>query len=150
MNNSLKISTTSEELIKQKKYDSIPFRIEFIKELLNGNKLDPMIKFDNYETEQMANDITCIANKKIYNFNKIITQIGGKLLYMKSGTTGHTFKGICKPNPNININYAVKIVAYPIKEKYGDLNDAKRPENAELLMIRLLSHFVIHRQTPSG
>ena len=44
-------------------------------------------------------------------------------------------------------NYAVKVVAYP-KEKYGDLYNSKRPENAELMMIKLLSFFVINKQTP--
>ena len=48
----------------------------------------------------------------------------------------------------VNINYAVKVVAYPKKEKYGDLNDVRRPENAELMMIRLLSYFVVKKQTP--
>jgi serine/threonine protein kinase len=45
-------------------------------------------------------------------------------------------------------NYAVKIVAYPKKENYGDMFNPKRPENAELLMIKLLSLFVINKQTP--
>ena len=47
-----------------------------------------------------------------------------------------------------NVNYAVKVVAYPRREKYGDMNDIRRPENAELMMIRLLSYFVIKKQTP--
>lgn len=134
--------------------DSIPFRIDFIKELLNGNKIKPMIDYDGHELEKMVathnhdidkkcTDIRCVLNKKTYNFNKIITNIGGKLLYIKSGTTGHTFKGIYGDK-----TYAVKIVGYPKKEKYGDMNDVKRPENAELLIIRLLSYFVINRQTP--
>ena len=154
-----KLNSTSEEFANQKKVDSIPFRIEFIKELLTGNKIDPMIEFDYCETEKMithnnhsidkqCTDIRCILNKKTYDFNKVINKIGGKLLYVKSGTTGHTFKGICDPNSDVKINYAVKIVAYPKKEKYGDINDAKRPENAELLIIRLLSYFVVNRHTP--
>ena len=159
MLNNQKSNSTSEEFAKQKNVDSIPFRIEFIRDLLIGNKIDPMIEFDYCDTEKMithhnhsineeCTDIRCMLNKKTYDFNKVITKIGGKLLYIKSGTTGHTFKGICNPNSDININYAVKIVAYPKKEKYGDINDAKRPENAELLIIRLLSYFVINRQTP--
>jgi hypothetical protein len=46
------------------------------------------------------------------------------------------------------INYAVKIVAYPKKENYGSINDSTRPENAELMMIKLLSYFIVNRQTP--
>ena len=41
-------------------------------------------------------------------------------LYIKSGSTGHTFKGVY-PNMDRKPNYAVKIVAYPKKEKYGDM-----------------------------
>ena len=46
------------------------------------------------------------------------------------------------------INYAVKIVAYPRTEMYGDMFNVKRPENVELLMISLLSYFVKKGQTP--
>jgi serine/threonine protein kinase len=138
------INTSSNEEIKnQKIIDSIPFRIEFIKELLKDKNLDPMIS-----TNIDSDNINKIMDKKKFNFNKIITEIGGKLLYIKSGTTGHTFKGICKPNNDININYAVKVVAYPKKERYGNIDDAKRPENAELLIIKILSDFVIKKQTP--
>ena len=49
---------------------------------------------------------------------------------------------------NDSYNYAVKVVAYPKKENYGDMYNIKRPENTELLMIRLLSYFVINKQTP--
>jgi hypothetical protein len=42
----------------------------------------------------------------------------------------------------------VKVVAYPKKEKYGSINDTRRPENAELMMIKLLSYFIVNRQTP--
>jgi serine/threonine protein kinase len=145
-------------MISTKNIDSIPYRIEFIKELVGGGEIEPMIEYDHCETEKMiihknhdknipCTDIRCMLNKKTYNFQKIITQIGGKLLYIKSGTTGHTFKGIYN-NSNKSINYAVKIVAYPKKEKYGNPFYSKRPENAELLLIKLLSYFVINKQTP--
>lgn len=144
---------------KERKYDTIPFRLDFIKELLNGKKLDPMINFDSQETESFLNaggvdieedehDSRYVLNKKIHDFYKVINEIGGKLLYVKSGTTGHTFKGIVTPESGVNINYAVKVCAYPKREKYGDMNDIRRPENAELMMIRLLSYFVVKKQTP--
>ena len=161
---------------KDRKYDTIPFRLEFIKELLEGKKLDPMIDFNNCETENFITPIKSsklsdngssgngspingyyedniidtrnVLNKKLHNFYKVINQIGGKLLYIKSGTTGHTFKGIVSPESGVNINYAVKVVAYPKREKYGDMNDIRRPENAELMMIRLLSYFVVKKQSP--
>lgn len=139
--------------------DTIPFRINFIRALLNGNKLESLINLDSCETESFINppdtssdeydkhDTRFILNKKSLNFYKIINQIGGKLIYKKSGTTGHAFQGCIKYN-NEEFNYAVKVVAYPKKEKYGLLNDIKRPENAELYMLRVLSYFVLKRQTP--
>ncbi len=154
---------------KERKYDTIPFRLDFIKDLLEGKKLDPMVDFDNCETENFinpgnfnsgcsssnsagssytGNDTRYILDKKLHNFYEIINQIGGKLMYIKSGTTGHTFKGIVSPESGVNINYAVKVVAYPKRERYGDMYDIRRPENAELMMIRLLSYFVIKKQSP--
>ncbi len=168
-NNNKKISSQSQSEMGDKKYDTIPFRLEFIKELLNGKNLDPMIDVDANNTEYFTNpngyknmqdnnnnndgdeqsqDTTYILNKKIHDFYKVINQIGGKLMYIKSGTTGHTFRGITSPESGLNISYAVKVVAYPKREKYGNMNDISRPENAELMMIRLLSYFVVKRQTP--
>jgi hypothetical protein len=141
--------------------DSIPFRINFIKELLDAKELKPLVNFDITETEnfigknavnsdgsdEKSHDTRNSLNKRLHDFNNIISQIGGKLLYIKSGSTGHTFKGIMDIN-NDNLSYAVKVVAYPKKENYGDIYDTRRPENAELMMIKLLSYFVIKKQTP--
>jgi len=141
--------------LKNKKFDGISDRIEFIKILLGGNKLNPMVNFDLCDTEHVENrtngyDIRNIMTKKTMDFGKLICDIGGKLLYVKSGTTGHTFKGIIYDTDGTTevLNYAVKVVAYPIRENYGDVNDVKRPENAELMMLRVLSYFVVNGQTP--
>ena len=114
-----------------------------------------MVNFDVCDTENFENrstgyDIRKIMNKETMNFNKLINHIGGKLLYIKSGTTGHTFKGIIYDTDGVTelFNYAVKVVAYPIRENYGDVNDVKRPENAELMMLKLLSYFVVKGGTP--
>ena len=122
---------------------------------MGGNKLNPMVDFDMCDTEHVENrsngyDIRNIMTKKTMDFNKLICEIGGKLLYVKSGTTGHTFKGIIYDTDGVSelLNYAVKVVAYPIRENYGDVNDVKRPENAELMMLRVLSYFVVNGQTP--
>jgi len=153
-------------LTKQNTYfNRISERIEFIKLLLEGTDLEPMISFDkNISTKEgfeelissqnkskESNDIREVFHKKLRGFKDIIQKIGGKLLYIKSGTTGHTFKGISAPDPNLPemvINYAVKIVAYPKKENYGSINDVTRPENAELMMLKILSFFVMNNQTP--
>lgn len=159
-NNNNNSGSNSNSIIshKERSYDTIPFRLDFIKELLEGGKLDPLINFENLnilETEKYVNPYTTnstdtrfVLNKKLHDFYKVINEIGGKLLYVKSGTTGHTFKGIVTTEEGHNINYAVKVVAYPKRERYGDVNDIRRPENAELLMIKCLSYFVVKKQTP--
>jgi hypothetical protein len=155
---------------KERKNDTIPFRIDFVQDLLKENNLETIIDFANLDTEAFTHpngynskdnlfmeeennnsqdhDIRKILNKKEYNFHRIISDIGGKLRYVKSGSSGHTFKGMIVTENGVNINYGVKVVAYPKKEGYGDLNDARRPENAELMMIKLLSYFVINKQSP--
>ena len=138
--------------------DTIPMRIEFIKNLLEGTDLNPIVNFDDTSTENFISNVNSIDSgdthdtrvvlkKRLLDFKNIITQIGGKLKYIKSGTTGHTFKGIAQDN-NGSFEYAVKVVAYPKKERYGNINDVRRPENAELKMIKLLSYFIINKQTP--
>ena len=141
------------DLNKKKKFNQIPYRIEVIENLLDNKILDSMVDFKNDTSSETVNntseDIRNLLSKKYIDFNKAIKDIGGKLLYIKSGSTGHTFKGIYPP-PNFdeNPNYAVKIVAYPRKENYGDIFNVKRPENAELVMIKLLSYFIRTKQTP--
>jgi len=140
------------------KFDHISNRIDFIHNLLKDKKLNPLIdeKFsltdykggsDEHKKNQ-SKDMRELLNKKAFDFNQIINDIGGKLQYVKSGTTGHTFKGISYNGKDKTINYGVKIVAYSKKDSYGDVNFSNRPENAELVMLKLLSEFVITGQTP--
>ena len=139
----------------KKKFDLIPERISTIKSMITGH-IDPIINFQNntdlsqsLEYPSNTEDIRELLPKKYIDFTKAISELGGKLLYIKSGSTGHTFKGVHPPpNEENKESYAVKIVAYPKKENYGDMYNIKRPENAELLMIRLLSYFVINNQSP--
>ena len=134
------------------KFNQIPYRIETIKNMLTGKIIDSMIDFKNDTSDIVNNsneDIREILPKKYIDFNKAIKDLGGRLLYIKSGSTGHTFKGVYPPpNNESKPNYAVKVVAYPRKENYGDMFNVKRPENAELLMLRLLSNFVKNKKTP--
>ena len=137
-----------------KKYNFISERLNTIGELLSSSHIEPIVNFKNSEEEDMlanyfkSDDIRELMPKKFLDFNTAINQLGGKLLYVKSGSTGHTFKGVYPPEEKDKHSYAVKIVAYPKKENYGDMYNVKRPENAELLMIKLLSQFVIKKQTP--
>ena len=138
---------------KKLNFNLIPERLKIIQDMFAGNSIDSIIDYKNssesFEYPHNIDDIRELLPKKYIDFGKAITQLGGKLLYIKSGSTGHTFKGIHSP-PNLENKkpYAVKIVAYPKKENYGDMYNIKRPENTELLMIKLLSYFVINKQTP--
>ncbi len=135
----------------EKKYNKIAYRLETIQDLVKDKTVDSILDFEgeNEEEDSINNseDIRNLLPKKYLDFNSTIRQLGGKLLYIKSGSTGHTFKGV-HPEDTEKPNYAVKVVAYPKKENYGDLFNVKRPENAELLMIKLLSFFVRNNQTP--
>jgi len=137
--------------MKNNKYKQIPDRINIIENLINDTEdVQSIINFkDNSDTinSNIVDDIRDLLPKKYLDFNKAISQLGGKLLYIKSGSTGHTFKGVY-PNTNEKPNYAVKIVAYPKKEHYGDIYNVKRPENTEIIMILLLSEFIRKNQTP--
>ena len=137
-----------------KKFDLISDRIMNIQNLLNSNFIDSLIDFNNSEKNVInknSEDIRECLPKKYIDLTTAINALGGKLLYIKSGSTGHTFKGIhFKDNKidELKEPYAIKIVAYPKKECYGDMYNIKRPENTEILMIKLLSQFVIEKQTP--
>ena len=141
-----------------KKFCLIPERLETIKKMTN-NGIDSIIDFDNsnkLENTNLSDDIRDLLPKRYMDLEVAINCLGGKLSYIKSGSTGHTFKGVHLLNSNENDPmedpnkepYAIKIVAYPRKENYGDMYNIKRPENTELLMIKLLSQFVINNQTP--
>jgi hypothetical protein len=136
--------------------DSIPFRIDLARAISANCNLDSMLFTDDCDTDAFmypvkddegSRDTRKVLGKKLKDFYKVIKRIGGKLSYVKSGTTGHTFKGTIKKDGN-TVEYAVKVVAYPKKEKYGEMYDITRPENAELMVIKLLSGFVVRKETP--
>ena len=87
-----------------KKSISIPERINNIEELLCSTNIDSIIDFKNNDLSinnyNKHEDIRELMPKKYLDFTQAINQIGGKLLYFKSGSTGHTFKGVYPPNEN--------------------------------------------------
>ena len=146
-------SDIKSENLEYKNFNLIPERINTIQNMVGKNNIESIIDFKNstesFEYPTNTEDIRELLPKKYIEFGKAINELGGKLLYIKSGSTGHTFKGVHPPpNEDNRQSYAVKIVAYPKKENYGDMYNIKRPENTELLMIRLLSYFVLNKQTP--
>jgi hypothetical protein len=169
-----KSQNSCDTLSKKKTIDTIPCRIEFIKNIMNGKNITSLVDFEKTDTEyyegsidnkneagkenssdesqetQKSYDTRKVLKKRFSNFANTIKAIGGhenQLEYIKSGTTGHTFKGSVN-DENGEFDYAVKVVAYPKKDKYGSIYDVRRPENAELKMIKVLSYFVAKKQTP--
>lgn len=123
-----------------------------IKNILKDNELECLIDLDNINTESFVNvtnktDTKDVLKKKNLDFSDVMNKIGGKLVYVKSGSTGHTFRGF-NPDKIDEPHFAVKIVGYPKRENYGKYDDVRRPENAELNMLKVLSYFVINNQTP--
>ena len=93
-------------------------------------------------------DIRYLLPRENIDFDEILKSLGGDFVYVKSGSTGHTFRGIhTEPNTGKSISYALKLVAYPKKE-YGDVYESSRPENAELVMISILSELILKSRTP--
>lgn len=74
---------------------------------------------------------------KAYNFLTFLKDLNLKLEYVKSGSTGHCFKGYNNTN-----SCAIKIVAYTYKhnDKYGDIFNTKRPENVEFYILDNLNN----------
>lgn len=140
--------------ISENAFNKTPNRIEFIRLLLEDTELESMFDLDYVVPNNYFDNVTSIRqvfNKKTLDFSSTIRSLGKFLLYIKSGSTGHTFKGMSIPDPSrpeLELNYAVKIVAYPKDANYGGINDPKRPENAELLILKVLSYFVVKRHTP--
>jgi hypothetical protein len=144
------------------KRDSIENRLYSIDKLLcnsNLQKTNPLNLVNNStETEKFEgnqNDkddnkslnTKYALNKQQLNFCEVMKKLNSNLLYIKSGSFGSTFKGISTQNNEV-LEFAVKVVAYPKNEGYGPINNVMRPENAELCMLKLLSYFIIKKQTP--
>ena len=126
-------------------------RIKNIENMFNDDKNNILLKIiNNIDIEKINNtvdnDIRKLLLKKVLNFYNVIQILDGKLIYLKSGSSGHTFKSI--QSDENKSSYCVKVVAYPKKKCYGDIFNSTRPENVEILVLSILSYFVINKQTP--
>lgn len=117
-------------------------RISIIKNVLDKVTIKPMVNFDYMDTEAATDNK---LSKAVVDAKELFATMNVKLSYIKSGTTGHTFKAVSKTNENIC--FVIKVCAYP-KDDYGEMTNESRPENAEIRMIRLLSHYVVNRTSP--
>lgn len=144
---------SSESPVDMHLQSRIPDRIAFINHIMANNKFEGLlmtsedsshIVHHDHDDNSECRDAKCILRKRVKSFGGIISRIGGTFEYIKSGTTGHTLKGTAPEG----FSYAIKIVAYPKKSHYKHPNDIERPENAELLMLKLLSQLVVDHKTP--
>ena len=117
-------------------FDTIEERYKYIMRVIsNDHNLVPSME-----------DLTNCCSKNL-DIKNVMKNLKSQMKYISSGANGHTFYGYNTSDINNPIHYAIKVVAYP-KNTYGTTKDIKRPENAELLMIRLLGQLVLEKRTP--
>ncbi len=148
---------------KNNSESTIQSRILSIKKLLGNSSLETINPLKNMDQsadteffegpkdikDQKSLDSRTVLGKKTVNFYNIINRLNSKLIYIKSGAYGNTFKGIVTDDDDNEVmSFAVKVVAYPKRDGYGSMFNITRPENAEICMLKLLSYFVIKNQTP--
>lgn len=148
------------KLNKNENLNTIESRIFNIKNLIGEARLEPInplrtmdngldTEFFEGPKDNKSMDTKTVLGKKTLDFYNIINRLNSKLVYIKSGAYGHTFKGvITDENDEEQMSFAVKVVAYPKKNGYGAITNITRPENSEICMLKLLSYFVIKLQTP--
>lgn len=161
---------------RNKKNKTVFKRMNDIKSFMKGKCIESFVDFDQNDTEYFQgtykigsgmddkttfndNDTRTSMGKRVYDLYKVITEMNGDLSYIKSGANGHTFKGKGYTYDGNKITFALKVVAYP-KTRYkssdgiisygskDEIYDEKRPENAELKMMRLLSLFTVKTSSP--
>ena len=154
INNGFGRSDYSSNNMNVLKIDSTTPRIKSIIDFMDNRKIDYVVDYRNknvvidINTYMPSNKKNLLVRKKEFA-DDIFTVLDSKIVYIKSGTYGHTFMGyFCDKQKNINFKYAIKIVAYQKKEKFGDIYNDNRPENAEINMLKLLSFFVVMKRTP--
>lgn len=137
------IYSRTSEYDNNKQMKPIDHRIEAIRSVLEDtDMIRPMIDLDSCDTEVFCDTK---VNKKIINFKELCKKMDLQIKYIKSGTTGHTFKAYSNQDPSVA--FAFKICAYP-KENYGSIHNDSRPENTELRVLKLLSYFVVTKNSP--
>ena len=138
------------------------YDIAVMKKILKRDDLSLLVNSDDLATENYfkalsrepdnvsydSNDTRYVLGKRKINLPKFIEEIHAKLEYITSGATGHTFRGDVYQDDKIIYEFAMKVSAYPKRSNYGDITNMQRPENAEIVMLRTLSYFVMNKQTP--
>lgn len=143
-------------------HNPINYDVNIIKKILKQEDMNLLVNDDDLMTIDYicplvkepdnlsygSNDTRCMLGKRKINICKFLEKINAKLHYICSGTYGHIFRGDIKKDDNIIYQFALKVAAYPKRSIYGDINNLSRPENSEIMMLRVLSYFVNTNQTP--
>ena len=142
-----------------KRQNSMKTRLENIKNIINTTNLsgaNPLHGLnENMDTinyycgisegdDDTRNSKTVLGKKKL-NFNKVMSKLDAKLVYLKGGANGIVFYCFCK---SMNKELSVKVVPYLNRREYGNETNIQRPENSEILMLKTLSYFIIKSKTP--
>lgn len=136
---------------------SIANRVNHILGVTSRGRITPMANLEEFGiAEQFVSpEQAPIIVKEIHTLEDIVNRFEIELHYVKSGSTGHTFKAKCRKTGKII--FAIKVAAYPLYlEDPKDPNsrvirvvdDIKQAQNTELRMILLLSKLVMHGKTP--
>lgn len=121
---------------------TVDYRKEFVDSIIRELNIDPLLDANNITSEFAINNS---RKKKIKNINKILYDAGYDIKYIKSGSTGHTFKAQSKIYPDRI--FAIKVCAYS-KDEYGSKYDPGRPENVEISVLAMLSNLMLNKVTP--
>lgn len=138
------------------------YDISIIKEILKREDMQMLVDSEDINTENYfkpivldtdnksydSNDTRYMLNKRKIDLMRFLLEIGAKLDYVSSGATGHTFRGDVIKDTDVIYQFAMKVAAYPKRKNYGNITNLSRPENAEIMMLRTLSYFVVNKQTP--
>ena len=94
-NQNLISNSNNQNIVYNNKFTDIISRVEHIQNIIDNTIFDPMLNFNNLNNFIINNNknISSLIKKKNINYNDIIDLFGNNLEYIKSGSTGHTFKG---------------------------------------------------------
>ena len=148
---------------KKKHSQNAPiYDMSIIKDILKREDMQLLVNSDDLTTENYlkpmnknadenscdSNDTRYVLNKRKIDVTKFLIEIGAKLDYVSSGATGHLFRGDVIRDGKVIYQFAMKVAAYRKHASYGEITNTQRPENAEIMMLRTLSYFVVKNQTP--
>lgn len=142
--------------------EPLVYDISIIKNILKREDMKMLVNSDDVMTENYfqplsrdadnvsydSNDTRYMLNKRKIDLMKLLMEINATVDYIGSGATGHVFHGEITNDNKIVYEFAMKVSAYAKREDYGNITNISRPENAEIMMLRALSYFVINNQTP--